>query len=66
MADADCAPWQRADRTDEVVDHVTVVEAADHGVLAVLEFLSARCVALGVPDATLDEVLRSWLACHAE
>ncbi len=58
-------PWQRAARIDDAVDHITVAEAAEHGALAVLEVIAARCELLGVPDATLSEVLRSWLACRA-
>lgn len=58
-------PWKRAARIDDVVDHLSVAEAAEHGALAVLEVVAARCELLGVPDATLSEVLRSWLACRA-
>ena len=58
-------PWQRAALIDEVVDHITVAEAAQHGALAVLHVIAARCEMLGVPDATVSEVLRSWLACRA-
>ena len=57
-------PWQRAALIDDAVDHITVAEAADHGALAALEVLAARCEWLGVPDATVSEVLRSWLACR--
>ena len=58
-------PWRRAGLIDEAVDHVTVAEAAEHGALAVLEVIAARCELLGMPDATVSEVLRSWLACRA-
>ncbi len=58
-------PWQRAARIDDAVDHLSVVKAAEHGVLAVLEVIAARCQMLGVPDATVSGVLRSWLACRA-
>lgn len=58
-------PWQRALRIDDAVDHLSVAEAAEHGALAVLEVIAARCELLGVPDATLSEVLRAWLACRA-
>lgn len=58
-------PWQRVDRIDEAVDHVTVAEATEHGVLAVLQVIAARCESLGIPDATIGEVLRSWLARQA-
>ena len=57
-------PWQRAARIDDAVDHLSVVEAAEHGALAVLEVIAARCEMLGVPDATVSEVLRSWLGCR--
>ena len=59
------SPWQRASLIDDVVDHLSVVEAAEHGALAALEVVAARCEMLGVPDATVSEVLRSWLACRA-
>ncbi len=39
--------------------------AAEHGALAMLEVVAARCELLGVPDATASEVLRSWPACLA-
>ena len=58
-------PWPRAALIDDAVDHITVAAAADHGALAALEALAARSGWLGVPDATLSEVLRSWLACRA-
>ena len=58
-------PWQRALRIHDAVDHITVAEAAEHGALAVLEVIAARCEMLGVPDAAISEVLRSWLACRA-
>lgn len=58
-------PWHRTLRIDDAVDHITVAEAADHGALPALEVIAARCEMLGVPDATVSEVLRSWLACRA-
>ena len=58
-------PWKRAARIDDAVDHRSVAEVAEHGALAVLEVVAARCELLGVPDATVSEVLRSWLACRA-
>ena len=57
-------PWQRAARIDDAVDHITVAEAADHGAPAALEVVAARCEWLGVPDATVSEVLRPWRACR--
>ena len=58
-------PWQRASLIDDAVDHITVAEAVERGALAALEVIAARCELLGVPDATISEVLRSWLACRA-
>jgi hypothetical protein len=51
------APWQRGERTDDVVDDLTVVDAVGQGVLAAL---------LVVPDATLGQVLRSCRGQQAE
>jgi len=58
-------PWQPANCIDAVVDHATVAAAEAHGVLAVLQVPAARCELLGVPDATLSEILRAWLARNA-
>ena len=57
-------PWHRATWIGDAVDHISVAEAAEHGALAVLQVVTARCELLGVPDATLSEVLRSWLTCR--
>ena len=53
-------PWKRAARIDDAVDHRSVAEVAEHGALAVLEVVAARCELLGVPDATVSEVLGGW------
>ena len=51
---------RRALLIDKAVDHASVAEAAAKGVLDAMEVVLARCEALGVGDATLAEVVRSW------
>ncbi len=55
-------PRQRALRIGGGADPLSAATAAERRGLAVLEAIAARCELLGVPDATLSEVLRPWLA----
>lgn len=59
-------PWKRAQLIDEAVDHVSVASAASIGPLEALYVVLARCEALGVADATVSEVVRSWSAVLGE
>ena len=54
--------WERGTLVDDAIDCFQVAEAASIGPLEAMRVVLARCRARGIPDVTLDEVVRSWAA----
>lgn len=52
--------WRRGQKIDQAVDDYSVAAAMSDGVVSAMVAVQLRCQAMGVPDVTLAEVIRSW------
>lgn len=55
-------PWKRAQVIDRAVRELSLAGGVAQGLIEVLRMVEKRCEALGVHDASLTEVIRSWAA----